>query len=288
MKVSLYTAYGALNSPPIFDALARGIISNGDDVVYNERDADVAVIWSILFAGRMEPNKDVYADFKARGKPVLVVEVGQLRRGITWRLGFDAVNAKGRFPKPPHENTNRWDKFGIELKPWRESDMFDYIVIATQRQDSMQWQGLPPTEEWVCQWIDVIKRHTKRPIVLRPHPRDYMTDFYYVSHKHPDTLISTPKSINDKDRMDFPSLLEKTHLVINWSSGPAVESIINGVPVIVSEDSFAHSISTDSITAIENPSKPDRKHWCEKMAYTEWYEEEIAEGEPWRLLKEYL
>ena len=288
MKVSLFTAYGALNSPPIFDALAKGITESGDTVVYNDRDADVAVIWSILFAGRMEPNKDVYADFKARGKPVVVIEVGQLRRGITWRLGINAVNNSGTFPKPPHENTKRWDKFNIPLKPWRESGMFDYVVIATQRQDSMQWHGLPPTEKWVVQWIDAIKRYSNRPIVVRPHPRDYLTDLTYVSYKHPDTLISTPKSINDKDRMDFPSLLEKTHLVINWSSGPAVESIINGVPVLVSEDSFAHSVSTDSITQIDNPSKPDRKYWCEKMAYTEWYEEELAEGEPWRLLKEHL
>ena len=72
MKVSLFTAYGALNSPPIFEALGRGIESCGDSIVHNDRDADVAVIWSILFAGRMEPNQDVYNDFKSRGKPVTV------------------------------------------------------------------------------------------------------------------------------------------------------------------------------------------------------------------------
>ena len=285
MKVSLFTAYGALNSPPIFEALGRGIESCGDSIVHNDRDADVAVIWSILFAGRMEPNADVYNDFKSRGKPVIVIEIGQLRRGLTWRLGIDGINAAAKFPQPQEEP--RWQKFGIDVKPWRESELKEYIVIATQRGDSMQWHGLPPVEKWVVQWIDLLKKHTKRPIVLRPHPRDYLTDFTYISYHHPDTLISQPKSVNDIDKVDFPQLLEKTHCVINWSSGPAIEAILNGVPVITSPNSFAYDLTTD-IKEIEAPNKPDRTEWLEKMAYTEWYQEELAEGRPWKLLKEYL
>ena len=240
MKVSLFTAYGALNSPPIFEALGRGIESCGDSIVRNDRDADVAVIWSILFAGRMEPNQDVYNDFKSRGKPVVVIEIGQLRRGLTWRLGIDGINAAAKFPQPQKEQ--RWEK---------------------------------------------LKKHSNRPIVLRPHPRDYLTDFAYVSYKHPDTLISQPKSLNDIDKVDFPQLLQKTHCVINWSSGPAIEAILNGVPVITSPNSFAYDLTTD-IKQIEAPNKPDRTEWLEKMAYTEWYEQELAEGQPWKLLKEYL
>ena len=150
-----------------------------------------------------------------------------------------------------------------------------------------RWHGLPPVEKWVVQWIDLLKKHTKRPIVLRPHPRDYLTDFTYISYYHPDTLISQPKSVNDIDKVDFPQLLEKTHCVINWSSGPAIEAILNGVPVITSPNSFAYDLTTD-IKEIEAPNKPDRTDWLEKIAYTEWYQEELAEGRPWKLLKEYL
>ena len=75
--------------------------------------------------------------------------------------------------------------------------------------------------------------------------------------------------------------------MINWSSGPAIEAILNGVPVITSPNSFAYELTTD-VKNIDTPNKADRTEWLEKMAYTEWYQEELEGGEPWRLLKEYL
>ena len=36
MKFSLWTAYGALNSKPVFDAFAHSLISNGHSVTHND------------------------------------------------------------------------------------------------------------------------------------------------------------------------------------------------------------------------------------------------------------
>ena len=59
MKFSLWTHNGAKNSRPVFDSFAHSIFNAGGDVVYNDINSDVAVIWSVLWYGRMSSNKKV-------------------------------------------------------------------------------------------------------------------------------------------------------------------------------------------------------------------------------------
>jgi hypothetical protein len=47
-----------------------------------DNTCDVAVIWSVLWQGRMAGNKKVWDDFRSQGKPVVVLEVGGLLRNI--------------------------------------------------------------------------------------------------------------------------------------------------------------------------------------------------------------
>ena len=72
MKISLFNNFGAKNSVPIFQAIAQGLVSQGHTVVYHDLTADVAVIWSMLWAGRMRSNQEVYHTFRRQGKPVIV------------------------------------------------------------------------------------------------------------------------------------------------------------------------------------------------------------------------
>ena len=80
MIFCLYTDYGALNSKLIFEAFAESIIDAGHTVIYNEPyrlmghydNYDVAVIWSVLWDGRMSKNKDVWEQNRVLNKPVIV------------------------------------------------------------------------------------------------------------------------------------------------------------------------------------------------------------------------
>jgi hypothetical protein len=58
MKFKLYRQYGALNSPPVFSALEKGLRISGHEIVNS--DEDIAVIWSVLWKGRMLANRDIY------------------------------------------------------------------------------------------------------------------------------------------------------------------------------------------------------------------------------------
>lgn len=287
MKVSIFTAYGALNSTGPFESFVSGVLASGDKYVYNDMDADVAVIWSILFAGRMHGNKEVYEHFRSLNKPVVVIEVGSLSRNNTWRVGLNHINRLATFPKPDPKYP-RWKYYerSRPLMPWKDDG--EFVVIATQRPDSMQWYGMPSMEHWVEQTVEKVRQYTNRPIVIRPHPRDIHTDWDFINSKIPGMYYSMPEKIEGTyDEMNFMEILDRAHIVINHSSNPAVDAIIHGVPVIVGEESFCYDLTT-TFENIENPNKPDRSEWCEMMAYTEWSESEIAMGMPWQYLKQQL
>jgi hypothetical protein len=68
--------------------------------------------------------------------------------------------------------------------------------------------------------------------------------------------------------------------VINWSSNPALEAVIAGIPVFVGPSSLAWDVANHSLDQINNPLTPDRTQWLNDYAHTEYTLEEIAQGLP--------
>ena len=57
MKISVNTKFGSINSKPVFEAFIKSLQNAGEKVLINNDDnCDVAVIWSILWQGRMQGN----------------------------------------------------------------------------------------------------------------------------------------------------------------------------------------------------------------------------------------
>ena len=79
MKFSLFTKNSALVSPPIWEAVSKGLKTLGHTVDENNMDCDVPVIWSLLWHGRMARNKDIWEHFRTQNKNVLVIEVGGIK-----------------------------------------------------------------------------------------------------------------------------------------------------------------------------------------------------------------
>ena len=273
MKISLFNNFGAKNSVPIFQAIAQGLVSQGHTVVYHDLTADVAVIWSMLWAGRMRPNQEVYATFRRQGRPVIVAEIGMIRRGQTWKIG---VNGTG-IGSYNFDNliANRADNLNLKLQPWRNGSN---IVIAMQRQDSEQWHGQPPMNQWLESTVGEIRKHSNRPIVIRSHPRS-------GCNIPSGCLIDRPQfNAGSYDDFDFDRVLESAHCVVNWNSGPGSQSLIAGVPAFVGPSSLASPIANWDFSQIENPPRSERSVWLEQLAHTEWTVEEIKTGLPFRRL----
>jgi hypothetical protein len=268
MRFKLYREYGALNSPPVFDAVEQGLRQQGH-VIVNDNE-DVAVIWSVLWAGRMRANQQIYQNCINENKPVLIIEVGNLQRGHTWRLSLNNINNLGFFGNHEDLDHSRSKKLGIELKPYLTKRRGE-ILIACQHQESLQWQGMPAMKDWVADTIKKIQEHTHRRIVIRYHPR---SSFPF---KQSGVIIERPVRIpNTYDDFD---IFYHYHCVINHNSGPAVQAAISGVPVLCDQSSLAADVSI-KWSELDQPYVPDRTDWFVKLCHTEWTVEEIRQGIP--------
>jgi len=268
MRFRLYREYGALNSPPVFDAVEHGLRQQGHDIVND--DEDVSVIWSVLWSGRMRQNKLIYERCQQQGKPILIIEVGNLKRGETWRICLNHINNLGKFANEDNLDISRPQKLAMGLKQ-PPAIRRGEILIACQHQESLQWQGMPAMKDWVADTIEKIKQHTHRRIRVRYHPRSAFP------FKQSGVEVERPTRIpNTYDDFD---IFYNYHCVINHNSGPAVQAAINGVPVLCDSSSLAADLSI-KWSELDNPYVPDRTEWFLKLCHTEWTVEEIRQGTP--------
>lgn len=269
MKFSLWTQYGALNSKPVFDAFANSLNNNGHDVAYNDLSADINVIWSVLFNGRMAGNKAVWE----QQKPTIVLEVGGINRGTTWKVGLNGINRDAYFG-PSGNSSDRMRLLGLQVKPWKYNG--EHILIAGQHDKSLQWKDMPAMATWVHDTITFIRAQTDRPIIFRPHPRCPLPaiehDFKHVKRQEP---LQIKGSYDDFD-MQFDNIWA----TVSWSSNPAIHSIINGVPAFTGPSSLAFDVAEQNLRNIENPLYGDRTQWLNDYAHTEYTIGEISQGIP--------
>jgi hypothetical protein len=200
----------------------------------------------------------------------LIIEIGNLKRGETWRLSLDNINSQGIFGNQRNLDLNRPDNLRVHLKDLRKTRK-SAILICSQLPESLQWEGMPSMDQWIANTVNKIRSHTDRKIILRPHPRA-------IFRKNiPGVEIETPKKIpNTYDDFDIDY---DYHCVVNHNSGPCVQAAIFGTPVICDASSLAGEIS-DRYENIENISLPDRRDWFLRLCHTEWTLEEIAQGIP--------
>jgi len=268
MRFRLYREYGALNSPAVFDAVEYGLRQQGHEIVTDNED--VAVIWSVLWSGRMRQNKLIYDRCRQQGTPILIVEVGNLKRGETWRISLNHINNLGTFGNNINLDPTRPEKLGVKLQPISVTRRGE-ILIACQHQESLQWQGMPAMKDWVADTIEKIKQHTHRRIRVRYHPRSAFP--FKQSGVEVERPILVPNTYDSFD------IFYNYHCVINHNSGPAVQAAIHGVPVLCDSSSLAADLSI-KWSEIDNPYVLDRTEWFIKLCHTEWTVDEIRQGIP--------
>jgi hypothetical protein len=268
MRFRLYREYGALNSKPVFDAFEQGLKSLGHEVV-NTPDG-IPVIWSVLWHGRMAHNERIYQTHC----PIVIIEVGNLHRGATWRVSLNHINSLGKFGNHEDLDSDRPKKLGVKLGAVKENRRPE-IMIATQHQRSLQWQGQPPILDWVHSTVKQIRQYSDRKIIVRPHPRSP------ISLNIPGVEVGLPRQIaGSYDDFDIDY---NCHCVVNHNSGPAVQAAVHGTPIICDSSSLAGEIS-GKFEDIETAELPDREDWFLKLCHTEWTVNEIAQGIPMKRL----
>ena len=279
MKFSLWTKYGALNSREVFDAFSSSIVAAGHDVVWNDPVSDVDVIWSVLFKGRMAQNRNIWERNVAQSKPTIVLEVGGIKRGTTWKVGLNGINRAAYFGEQDNDRT-RAANLGLACKPWRSDG--NYVLICGQHDKSLQWQGMPRMSNWFLNTYDEIRKHTDRPIIFRPHPRCRLE---HIERGLKNVIRQEPQHVNGTYD-DFDMQFNNIWATVSHSSNPGIHSVISGVPSFVSNSSLAYPVANDIdlLHNIEDPLMPDRTQWLNDYAWTEFTVDEISQGIPLNLL----
>jgi len=281
MRFSFFKQYGAMNSKPVFEAFEHSVKAAGHEVVHDSMHADVAVIWSVLFHGRMTANKPIWDYYTKTGKKVIVLEVGGIDRGKTWKVGLNGINRDAYFG-PSGMDSSRAIQQGISLKPWRKEG--NYILICGQHDKSLQWRNMPRMSKWVMNTIDTIQLLTDKPIYFRPHPRCRLEA---IEHQYKNVYRQEPHKISNTYD-DFDLKFKNIHALISWSSNPGPQAVINGIPVFTGPSSLAWDVSNTGLETIADPVMPDRQQWLNDYAWTEFTVDEIRQGIPLKRLTDKL
>jgi hypothetical protein len=290
MRIAIYPENSSMNGKPVFQALIEHLRSKNEKVYIGEdKNCDVAIVWSVLWQGRMEPNRRVWEQFRGTGRPVVVLEVGGIRRNSSFKIAINGINREADFANDTFDD-KRWPLFNHHFKPWKQTG--NVIVICGQHTNSHQWREQPNMKAYFKLCIDEIRRYTDKPIIIRPHPRNIIHGF--PEHKYKHVRVNLPKrDYQTYDDTDFKKILQSTWAVVNHSSNPAMEAVFSGIPVFVSEKSLCYDVGNKDLSDIMHPAMPARQNWANRLAYTEWFVEEFREGKPWarirkRLLEKYI
>lgn len=158
-----------------------------------------------------------------------------------YRVHFNSYQMTTMRPVP----NDRFKACKLSVSPWRERG--HQIVVATP---SVTYADFHDIHGWTDKTVAKLKEHTDRPIWIR--------------HK-----TSTRPLQQD---------LMRAHALVTHGSIAAVEAVVMGVPVFVDESSAAALVGKTDLADIEDPITPDRMEWLNSLAYSQFLENEIADG----------
>ena len=285
--------------PLILDYFCQGVTASGDTAIahrgMNAIPCDVALIQGFVHEhGKTSPHLQLRRQAldmqKNNSKRSLIVDSnlflyadpGNTKHYL--RYSFDGVFPHTGFYFDRDVDTTRWNKIssnlGISLKPYRTNGT--HILICLQRNGGWSMRGLSVLD-WLNQTILKIRQYSNRPIVIRAHPGDKkIKPFLKANHKN--TKLSTNEKLID----DF----KDAWATVVYNSSPSVASLIEGVPVFLTDPmphhSQARNVSNINLEQIETPLMPDRQLWVEHLAMCHWNFDELRSGEAWQFFKRYI
>ena len=250
--------------------------------IYNANDYEACEVCVVF--GAKDPINRVIVDQRAYGTPVLVVDLGYLKRGnlvearanpntVYWSVNLNGLNGWGDPPRSPMPH-DRWQALDIELAPWREGG--SHILVCGQKPHDAAIDGINPIT-FLTQTIAQLQQITDRPIRWRPHPND--------ATNRRVTIDGAEKSVAATLQED----LQDCYAVVAYNSNSLVEALLAGVPVyVLGPGAVAAGMGYTELTeeTIDNPLFPDREQFFADLAYRQWTIPEFEQGLPWLHLME--
>jgi hypothetical protein len=262
------------------EAFVRGLAAAGlnvsNTIPRRPGPEDLLVIWN-----RYADNDELARRYEGGGGRVIVAENGYLgysgrshrpldpggRRMYAVALGDH--NGRGAWPWPRSWTDEeraappapRFPELGVELKPWREGGR--KVLVCAQRGIGSPGRAMPPG--WAQSVAQEIRQVLRLPVIVRPHPGD-----------------NEPQIPLEQDLADAQAC-------VIWASGAGVKALVEGVPVfyacpwwICAEGARRYQGAASLLHPVRNDVQ--RAAALERMSWAQWTCDELAAGEPFRLL----
>ncbi len=265
--IAYYPLQRALNGGPPMNAMLSALRTAGIETQERSQDSDALLIWSALWSGRMAANQAVYRHYRAQDKPVIIIDIGALHRGTTWKVAVNNINATGYYGHLDNLDWNRPRKMNLKLGTLANPK--SHIVIAAQHTQSEQLAGVD-LDQWIRLQIQLLRNNTDRPIHIRPHPRCSINTAGLTGVK-----IESPSRVsNTYDTFDLGL---DCHAIVNYNSGPGIQAAIAGVRPVVEMSSLAYPVGV-GLADIEQPYTTNRDLWLAQISHTEYTVPELEQG----------
>jgi len=217
---------------------------------------DVIVTWN-----RYPRDEQFVRPYERAGGKVIVVENGYFGRGEPgdewYAMGVGQHNGCGTTPAP---SPKRWDRLGIELKPWR-TDGQEIVLLGTRG------MGSDVTREpnnWLRNLSHALRRQTKRQVRVRQHPG-------------PQWVV--PKVSLEDD-------LANAWAAVTWGSSAGLKALALGTPVFHGLPGWIGKRAARTVRHLTTEDRflGDREQMFHHVAAALWSLDEIENGKAFRCL----
>lgn len=244
-----------------------------------------------IFVESAEQNKDIPIAFRGITKRNLIRECWETGRTFYFMdTGYFAnystrTNPKGvkRWHRIVKNNVqhigdiqsrpdDRWkflqDEFPkLKWPGWKKDGK--KILLVTPSEKPCKFYGID-LDKWLSDTTNEIKKYSNREIVIR---------------KKPEFRIQRTLDYTIYDQLD-----EDIFAVVTYNSIAATEAIAYGIPAFTLAPNAASSMCLEDLSKIETPYYPDSElvyKWCCYLAYGQFNNDELANGNAWRIFSEY-
>lgn len=227
--------------------------------VANYEPSDLAVIWGVRHPHIIQGQRE-------RGLDYLVMERGYFGdRMKCCSLGFNGLNGHAEFCAE-NSPADRWEKHGVEVKPWRTGGDYALVMGQVDGDQSVQGVDLPV---WYCEVLQKLGEKTDAPIYFRPHPQARQR----VGFSGFDGLKT----------WSLDEALGGAFVAVTYNSNSGVDAALAGIPVVaMNRGSMAWEVASREV---DFGHTPDRAQWLNDLAHKQWTIEEIAAGDAWAHLQ---
>lgn len=241
-------------------------------------DPDVSGADAIAMVG--VKSKALFEATRRAGAVPIMLDKGYVRTRASgqrvweyWRVSVGAHHPTGRSLMRRKFPSDRWDALGLDIAPWRKHG--NHIVVAGSSAKYHNFYGLDGPNRYYVELVEYLRELTKRPIVYRPKP----------SFKDAQPIPGTRFSDSDETIRDA---LWGAHALVTHGSNACFEAALMGVPSIVLGTAVAAPISSTTLEDVEDPIQGKREQWLHNLAYHQWTEDEMREGQAWKHIGQWV